>query len=51
MAIQYANEHEPAHKEGKSAQQVALEEFVSMNRLRMVLTEVPLIIIAVAGAL
>ncbi|ROW17982.1 hypothetical protein VPNG_00188 [Cytospora leucostoma] len=50
VAIQYG-EDGTAEKDGKTAQRDALEEFVRMNKMRLVLTELPLLAIAVAGAL
>lgn len=49
-AIRYG-EDDPAGRDGKTAQRAALEEFVRMNKLRLVLTELPLMAIAIAGAL
>lgn len=51
--IQHGEVHvAAAGKEGKrSAQWDALEEFVRMSKLRLILTEVPLMVIATAGAL
>lgn len=53
QAIQYGGlDGAAAGKEGKqSAQGDALEEFVRMNKLRLILTELPLMVIAIAGAL
>lgn len=56
-AIRYGDGEEDGKRAGKegrrtaTAQGAALEEFVRMNRLRLLLTEVPLMVIAVAGAL
>lgn len=53
QAIQYGESAAAAaEKEGKkSVQSDALEEFVRMSKLRMILTELPLMVIAIAGAL